>query len=155
MNKKMLVNILLLFIVGMVITGCDGKEKAEKTLKCTKTSNSGMEVAGEATINATIGFDKNDKPKKANLEVIVNVDKIEVTEEKMKSLESHFKDAICGSEGYIPGDKCESSINGNKIVFNGKGDFNDIWYNYNGEEKIEEYKEFLESHEEMTCSIEE
>ena len=155
MNKMMLVNILLFFALGIVITGCDNTKTVEKTLKCSKTSNSGMETAGEATINASVGFDKNEKPKKASLEVIITVDKIEVNEEKMKSLESHFKDAICGSEGYIPSENCESKIDGNKVIFNGKGDFNDIWYNYDGEESIEDYKKFLESHEEMTCSVEE
>lgn len=151
MNKRVCYGLVLLFVVSLLFTGCITNKG--KKLECSKTSNEGFEVYGDATVNTTSEFDGKGKIKSTTIELIADVNKIEASEEKLKTMSDKIKEKICGKEGLIPSADCETKIDGTKLIFSGKGDFNDIWYNYAGEESLEEFKEFLESHEGMSCTV--
>ena len=153
MNKKVCYGLLLL--VGVILlSGCVSNGYTKK-LSCKRDNSKSLEVYGVSTIKAEIPFNENgDKHDKANIEVEVRITKIDASEEKMKSLSEKIKSAICGKEGAIPTADCDSKIDGKTITYSSKEDFNDIFYNYSGADKLDEMRNFLEEHEEMTCDIE-
>ena len=151
MNKRVLYGLLLVLVIGLLFTGCNIKKA--KRLECSKTTNEGLETYGDATIDTVTEFDGKGKPVKTSVKFVVDINKIEVSKEKLQLMSDKIKEQVCGKEGLIPSAKCEAGIDGTKLVFSGKGDFNDVWYNYAGEENVEEFKEFLESHEMMSCKV--
>ena len=79
MNKRVCYGLVLLFVVGLLFTGCITNKG--KKLECTKTSNEGLELYGEATINTAVVFDGKGKVKSTNVELIADINKIESSEE--------------------------------------------------------------------------
>ena len=149
-KNKMLIGVLLLCLVCIISTGC---KKKGILLECERTSNEGIEVYGDISSKVSIEFDpKGEKPKKADIVLTIDVNKIETTDEKMKTISEKLQQGLCGKDKTIPDRDCKPVVEGNKITFKSNGLFNDYFINYTGEEKLDEMKEFLEQHEGMACS---
>ena len=152
MNKKIILGVLLFVFIGF-LTGCEAK-KYTKNLVCTKEDSESIEVYGNMIINSKLPFSSDGSEyDKAKVEVVLEITNMDATEEKMKSINEKVRDRICGKDGLLP-ENCEATIDGKTITYKADGEFNDIWYNYTGEKNYKEIKEFMESHEGMTCKEE-
>jgi hypothetical protein len=150
-KNKMICGVLVLLLVCFLSTGC---KKQVKELYCVKKTNKNFEVYGDITTAVRTEFDMNGKkPKKSNVDIVIDVNKIETTPEKMNTFASGLKESLCGSNKIIPERDCNPVVEGTAVKFKSKGDFNEYFVNYTDDEVLDDMKKFLEEHEGMTCDV--
>lgn len=160
MKKKLLKMLFIIPVVALVFTGCSiniGKGgnpiigKKDVNLSCSITTEQGFEKYGNISYITTMTFDGNtETAKDVVLNIKINITKAVFTAQQMEAVRASMDSKFC-NETFSSATGCSSRVEGNSIVFDIKGNMNQVYYAYTGDGKLDTVKTYLQNTEHMTC----